>query len=179
MTVTRFVGGPDVALLLAERRAKVPAHHKLLAPTLLRSQVLAQLFDEVQRGHLQRKDADARLEYLRGLKIRLLGDRVLQRVAWNIAEELGWADTFVSEYLALTKLQADALMIRDAELIKVSAQDEPNCGMLAGTVNAWSVPWQDLDFWTKRLWSMPRAWRLGRKRSRTCEAPRQSCCLPC
>lgn len=114
--MTRFVVGPEVALMLAERRAKVPAQHRLLAPTLLRSQVLAQLFGEVKRGQLQRKEADARLDYLRGLQIRLLGDRVLQRVAWNIADELGWGDTFVSEYLALTKLQADALVVRDPEL---------------------------------------------------------------
>ena len=123
--MTRFVVGPDVALLLAERRAEVPAHHRLLAPTLLRSQVLARLFDEVRHGNLQRKEADARLDYLRGLRIRLLGDRVLQRVAWNFAEELGWADTFVSEYLALTKLQADALVIRDAELGRIASRMVP------------------------------------------------------
>jgi hypothetical protein len=27
------------------------------------------------------------------LRIRLLGDRVLQRVAWKIADQLGWHDT--------------------------------------------------------------------------------------
>ncbi|MFM2447368.1 MAG: hypothetical protein RI936_1815, partial [Pseudomonadota bacterium] len=42
--MTRFVIGPDVALALAESNAAVPAHHRLLAPTLLRSQVLAALF---------------------------------------------------------------------------------------------------------------------------------------
>jgi hypothetical protein len=35
---------------------------------------------------------------------------VLQRVAWDIAQELGWNDTLDAEYLALTKLQADALV---------------------------------------------------------------------
>lgn len=83
------------------------------------------MFDEVRHGNLQRKEADARLDYLRGLRIRLLGDRVLQRVAWNFAEELGWADTFVSEYLALTKLQADALVIRDAELGRIASRMVP------------------------------------------------------
>ena len=123
--MTRFVVGPDVALMLAERRATVPAQHRLLAPTLLRSQVLAQLFGEVRRGQLQRKEADARLDYLRGLQIRLLGDRVLQRVAWNMAEELGWDDTFVAEYLALTKLQADALLVRDPELGAIAGRVVP------------------------------------------------------
>ena len=109
-----------MALVLAEQKAKIPGHHRLLAPTLLRSQVLAQLFGEVHRGLLTRKEANQRLDYLRGLQIRLLGDRALQQVAWKLAEELGWKDTFVAEYLALTKLQADALVTRDADLIRAA-----------------------------------------------------------
>jgi predicted nucleic acid-binding protein len=112
--------GPDAALLLAERQAKIAAHHQLLAPTLLRSQVLSQLFSDVQRGLLTRKEAGRRLDYLRGLQVRLLGDRVLQQLAWKLADELGWADTFVAEYLALTLLQADALVTRDVNLIWVA-----------------------------------------------------------
>lgn len=114
--MARYVIEPEVALALAERNAKVPAHHRLLAPTLLRSQVLARLYDAVRRGETTRKEANARLDYLRGLQVRLLGDRVLQRVAWDIAEDLGWPDTFVAEYLALTRLQADALVTCSAEL---------------------------------------------------------------
>lgn len=123
--VTRFVVGPDAALALAERDAAVPARHRLLAPTLLRSQVLAQLYGEVQRGRLTRQDAERRQDYLRRLPIRLLGDRVLQHTAWKIAEELGWPDTFVAEYLALTRLQADALVVRDAELAKIARSVVP------------------------------------------------------
>ena len=48
--------------------------------------------------------------------MRLLGDRVLQRVAWKIADQLGWSDTFVAEYIALTQLQADAFVCLDPEL---------------------------------------------------------------
>ncbi len=53
---------------------------------------------------------------MRGLRIRLLGDRVLQDVAWKIAEQLGWSDTFDAEYVALTQLQADALITLDKQL---------------------------------------------------------------
>lgn len=109
----RYVIGPDAALKLAVRNAVIPAGRKLLAPTLLRSQVLAQLYGDVRRGRIDRKEAASRLDYLRGLRIRLLGDRVLQAVAWQVAEKLGWADTFVAEYIALTKLQADALVVED------------------------------------------------------------------
>jgi predicted nucleic acid-binding protein len=114
--MTRFVIGPDVALMLAEGRVPIPSRHTLLAPTLLRSQVLAHLYSETQSGLLSRQEADDRLDYIRRLQIRLLGDRVLQRTAWEFAERLKLKDTFVAEYLALTKLQADALVVRDVDL---------------------------------------------------------------
>ncbi len=34
--------------------------------------------------------------------LRLLGDRVLQGLAWKIADQLRWPDTFMAEYIALT-----------------------------------------------------------------------------
>lgn len=116
--MTRFVIGPEVAIELAERGATIPARHRLLAPTLLRSQVLAQLYAAARQGTLSRTDADNRLRYLRTLNIRLLGDRVLQHEAWKVAEQLGWETTFVAEYVALTKLQADALVVGDRELAR-------------------------------------------------------------
>jgi predicted nucleic acid-binding protein len=64
------------------------------------------------------KEADRRLNYVRALRIRLLGDRVLQQVAWKIAEQLGWPDTLDAEYLALTQLQADAFITLDSELAR-------------------------------------------------------------
>ena len=114
--MTCFVVGPDVALHLAERGEAIPTKHRLLAPTLLRSQVLALLYEAVRRGDLDRKRADGRLDYLRALKLRLLGDRVLQRVAWEIACQLDWPDTFQAEYLALTRLQADAFITLNRDL---------------------------------------------------------------
>jgi predicted nucleic acid-binding protein len=114
--MTRFVIGPDVALALASDNAEIPAEHKLVAPTLLRSHVLALLYRAVRRGELTRKDADRRLNYLRALRIRLLGDRVLQSTAWRIADKLGWDDTYDAEYIALTELQADAFVTLDERL---------------------------------------------------------------
>jgi predicted nucleic acid-binding protein len=70
----------------------------------------------VHRGELTRKDAERLLDYVRGLRIRLLGDRVLQNVAWTVADKLGWSDTLDAEYIALTQLQADALITLDDEL---------------------------------------------------------------
>lgn len=89
--MTRYVIGPDIALRLAQLEAVVPAQHQLVAPTLIRSQVLAHLYGLVRRGELDKKGAERQLDYLRGLQLRLLGDRVLQRVAWKIADQLGVA----------------------------------------------------------------------------------------
>ena len=120
--MTRYVIEPGVALALAERNARVPGQHRLFAPTLLRSQVLAELFARVQRGEMTRNEAGRRLDYLRSLQVRLLGDRVLQRVAWDIALELGWRNTFVAEYLALTRLQAEALVTADESLATTASK---------------------------------------------------------
>ena len=118
IALTRFVIGPDVALRLAREEAIVAGDHQLVAPTLLRSQVLSMLYHSAQREELTKRDAERQLDYIRGLRIRLLGDRVLQRVAWQIADQLGWPDTFNAEYLALTQLQADAFITLDPDLAK-------------------------------------------------------------
>ncbi len=112
----RYVIGPDVALLLAGDNAKIADGHRLVAPTLLRSHVLALSYRAVRRGELTKKDADPQLDYLRALRIRLLGDRVSQSVAWRIADQLGWDDTYEAEYVAVTQLQADAFVTLDERL---------------------------------------------------------------
>jgi hypothetical protein len=88
-TLTRFVIGPDVALRLAHDEVVIPDEHQLLAPTLLRSQVLSLLYRAVRDGELTKKDADRQLSYGRALRMRLLGDRVLQNVAWKVADQRG------------------------------------------------------------------------------------------
>jgi predicted nucleic acid-binding protein len=114
--MTRYVIGPDVALVLARDQVRIRDDHRLLAPTLLRSQLLSLLYQAVQRGETTKEYADQQLDYVRGLRLRLLGDRVLQNVAWRIAERLGWPDTFDAEYVALTQLQADAFVTLDRRL---------------------------------------------------------------
>jgi predicted nucleic acid-binding protein len=114
--MTRFVIGPDVAVHLAGARAVVSDERQLVAPTLLRSQILSLLYRAARRGELTKEEADHRLAHVRGLRIRLLGDRVLQNVAWQVAERLRWPDTLDAEYVALTQLQADAFITLDPAL---------------------------------------------------------------
>lgn len=113
--MTRFVIDAGVAVRLAKERARVDGRHALLAPTLLRSQVLARLYGEVAAGALERREAERALDHIRGLRIRLLGDRAVQQVAWRVAARLGLGDTYAAEYVALAQLQADALVTLDAE----------------------------------------------------------------
>jgi predicted nucleic acid-binding protein len=114
--VTRFVVDCGVVLHLASEDIQVSDEHELLAPTLLRSQTLSALHEAVDRGEIAPDVALDRLERIWSMPIRLLGDAVLRRRAWKIAEELGWAETYDAEYVALTRLQADAFVTLDAEL---------------------------------------------------------------
>lgn len=114
--MTRYVVDADVAIRLARDGVAIPAGDELLAPTLLRSQVLSRLHAATHRGDFTKEEAQGLLARIRIMRLRLLGDRVLQLVAWTVADQLGWPDTFEAEYIALTKLQADALITLDGEL---------------------------------------------------------------
>ena len=66
---------------LAGDEAVVPDGHHMLAPALLRSQLLSLLYQAVRRGEMTKEDAERRLFYVRGMRIRLLEDHELQVVA--------------------------------------------------------------------------------------------------
>jgi predicted nucleic acid-binding protein len=116
--MTRFVVDTSAVLHLVSEGIEVPADHELLAPTLLRSQALSTLHEAVQRGELQADVARDRLARIGRMPIRLLGDAVLRRRAWELADQLGWASTYDAEYIALTQLQADAFVTLDADLAR-------------------------------------------------------------
>jgi hypothetical protein len=48
--MTKYVIGPDVALRLAQEEAQIADEHRLLAPTLMRSQLLSLIYREVRGG---------------------------------------------------------------------------------------------------------------------------------
>ena len=114
--MTRFVVDASAVLHLASAEVEVAAEHELLAPTLLRSQTLSALHEAVQRGEIAADVARERLARIGRMPIRLLGDAVLRRRAWDVADQLGWASTYDAEYVALTQLQADAFVTLDADL---------------------------------------------------------------
>jgi predicted nucleic acid-binding protein len=116
--MTRFVVHAGVVLRLASEGIEVAEEHELLAPTLVRSQTLSELHEAVQRGEVAAEVARDRLMLIGRMPIRLLGDAVLRRRAWQLADELGWAETYDAEYVALTQLQADAFVTLDAKLAR-------------------------------------------------------------
>jgi predicted nucleic acid-binding protein len=116
--MTRFVVDAGAVLHLVSEDIEVSGAHELLAPTLLRSQTLSALHEAVHRGELSADVARERLAQVGRMPIRLLGDAVLRRRAWELADRLGWASTYDAEYVALTQLQADALVTLDSELVR-------------------------------------------------------------
>jgi predicted nucleic acid-binding protein len=116
--MARFVVDCGVVLELAAQEIEVSAENELLAPTLLRSQTLSALHEAVHRGELEADVARDRLARIGRMPIRLLGDAVLRRRAFDVADRLGWAETYDAEYVALTLLQADAFVTLDAELAR-------------------------------------------------------------
>jgi predicted nucleic acid-binding protein len=117
-TTTKFVVDCGVVLQLASEEFEVPPEQELLAPTLLRSQTLSALHEAVHAGELAADVARDRLTRISAMPIRLLGDAVLRRRAWELADELGWASTYDAEYVALTQLQGDAFVTLDTELAR-------------------------------------------------------------
>ncbi|MCP2030422.1 putative nucleic acid-binding protein [Okibacterium sp. HSC-33S16] len=127
--MTRFVVDASVVLHLLHEKLSVAPAHSLLAPSLIRSQLLSLLHEAVARGELDPHDAMAQLARFSDLSIRLLGDSALRRRAWIVADELGWSSTYDAEYIALTQLQGDAFVTLENEL----------AGRVAGVVELASV----------------------------------------
>lgn len=116
--MTRFVIDRETLLRIAAGEVEVGAEHKLVAPTLVRSQALSALYGAARRGEISADEGIERVTRINSLKIRFLGDKVLQRTAWKVAEQLGWETTYDAEFVALTQLQADIFVTSDRDLAR-------------------------------------------------------------
>jgi hypothetical protein len=114
--MTRFVIDPPTLVHLARHGPVPPTAHQLVAPNSLRSHALELLLGAVIAGDVGEREALALHERMTGIKVRLLGDRVSRRMAWTLVREFGWDDLTHAEYLAVTRLQADALIAGDSTL---------------------------------------------------------------
>jgi predicted nucleic acid-binding protein len=103
-------------LHLLDNDLRVDPSHQLVAPNSIRSQALQLLLDDVREGKRAEKAALATHERITELRMRLLGDRVSRGTAWRIAREHDWETLRDAEYLAVARLQADALVTVDTGL---------------------------------------------------------------
>lgn len=114
--MTRFVVDCETLLRIAAGEIEVAPQHRLVAPTLVRSQALAEMYEAARRGEISAEEGLERVTRINSLKVRFLGDKVLQRTAWRVADQLGWETTSDAEFVALTQLQADAFVTSDPDL---------------------------------------------------------------
>jgi predicted nucleic acid-binding protein len=105
--LARFVIDCETLLRIATGEIEVAAEHQLVAPTLVRSQALSALYEAARRDEISAAEGIERVMRINSLKVRFLGDKVLQRTAWKVADQLGWETTYDAEFVALTQLQAD------------------------------------------------------------------------
>jgi len=116
--VTRFVVDCETLLRIAAGEIEVAPEHQLVAPTLVRSQALSALYQAARGGEISTAEGIERVTRINSLKVRFLGDKVLQRTAWKVANQLGWETTYDAEYVALTQLQADTFVTADRDLAR-------------------------------------------------------------
>ncbi len=121
----RFVIDAPTLLHLVDNAVSVHPNHQLVAPNAIRSEALQLLLGEVRRGERAEKAALEAHERLTELKMRLLGDRVSRTTAWKIAREQDWGALRDAEYIAITRLQADALVTLDSQLAARAADLVP------------------------------------------------------
>ena len=89
--MTRFVIDAPTLVHVVNEGVAIHPDHRLVAPTSLRSQALGLLLTQVRAGDLTEKEA--------------------------VARERDWATLQHAEYHAVAKLQADALVSVDPELV--------------------------------------------------------------
>jgi len=112
----RYVIDAPTMLHLIDSDLRLDPAVQLVGPGSIRSEALQLLLRDVGAGTRTEKDALAAHERVTELKMRLLADRVSRGTAWRIARERGWDTLRDAEYLAIARLQADALVTVDPEL---------------------------------------------------------------
>jgi predicted nucleic acid-binding protein len=133
--MTRYVIDARTLLHIVANEIQPSPRHQLVAPNLIRSQALALLLEAVRDAELSEELALRYQHRITGLKIRLLGDRVSLGTAWKIAREQDWETTYDAEYLAVTELQADAMVTVGPAMAKKAANIVPLAELAALTAD--------------------------------------------
>ena len=129
--MARYVIDAPTLVHLVDAGLHVASGHQLVAPSSIRSEALELLLLDVRSGKRTEAAALEAHERMTGIKMRLLGDRVSRRIAWQEARQHDWDTLRDAEYLAITRLQADALVTVDPglaaaarDIVAVAAVDD-------------------------------------------------------
>lgn len=114
--MARYVIDAPTLLHIIDNDLPVDPQHQLVAPNSIRSEALELLLHDVREGRRTEKAALQVHERVTEQKMRLLGDRVSRGTAWKLARERDWDTLRDAEYLAVARLQADALVTVDTDL---------------------------------------------------------------
>ena len=118
--MTKYVIGPDVALRLAKSQAEIRDEHQILAPTLVRSQILSLLYQAVRRGEMNTQQ----LSQSNGDQCARVRERLvleLQRSLDNFDRQYG--SISISKLVFAMTTQVDGLAASLAENIYVPVQE--------------------------------------------------------
>lgn len=90
----------------------------LVGPRLLQSEALSSLHELAWRGEISRELAEAAVGRLHSASFEIRDPEGLAGVAWQIADSLGWANTYDAEYVALARMLDCPLVTLDARLAR-------------------------------------------------------------
>jgi predicted nucleic acid-binding protein len=114
--MARYVIDAPTLVHLLDEDLPVDPGHQLVAPQSIRSEALQLLLRDVRAGRRTEAAAMRIHDRMTETRMRLLADRVSRRTAWRIALEHDWDTLRDAEHLAVTRLQADALVTVDPGL---------------------------------------------------------------
>jgi predicted nucleic acid-binding protein len=114
--MARYVIDAPTLLHLVDAGLHADPGHQLVAPNSIRSEALQLLLHDVRAGKRPEAAALKAHERMTEIKMRLLGDRVSRRGAWQLARQHDWDTLRDAEYLPVTRLQADTLVTVDPRL---------------------------------------------------------------
>jgi predicted nucleic acid-binding protein len=114
----------SVAVELSLRRGgfDLLADETLIAPRLLWSEVPSAIHELRWRAVISAQLAQGGLEQFLGAPVAVRRSAELPRLAWGVADELGWAKTYDAEYVALARLLGCRLLTADVRLRRGAAR---------------------------------------------------------
>ena len=133
--MARYVIDAVTLLHLIDQEIEVHESHQLVAPNAIRSQALELLLTEVRAGTRTEREALATHERVTETKMRLLGDRVSRGTAWKLTMRHGWESLREAEYIAVARLQADALVTVDPRMAAMAELEVPVAPLSALSVS--------------------------------------------